>query len=164
MRGSKDALFTSARDGSGKDEYITPPWLFSFLNGQFGPFTLDAAADASNALCDEFYDGSPGSDGLTETWDGIVWCNPPYSGLGKWLKKGYDSVFAAKTATRVVMLIPARTDTKAFQAYAPQAVVFLLKGRLRFGDTKHCAPFPSAVLVFDRDLPPSVHFVDWRPA
>ena len=63
------------------------------------------------------------------------------------------------------MLVPARTDTKAFQAIAPHAVVFFLKGRLKFGaagKVKNSAPFPSAVIVFDRDLPASCHFVDWR--
>ena len=165
--------FTSAKTGTGSDVWTTPRWLFDFLDKEFGPFDLDAAASAENALCTDFYDEV--SDGLFHIWGGKVWCNPPYSDLGKWLKKGHDAVHVERTAERVVMLIPARTDTKAFQAYAPNAVVFFLKGRLKFGGVKkwsdhwnafvevqNSAPFPSAVIVFDRMLEPTVLFVDWK--
>jgi phage N-6-adenine-methyltransferase len=155
------ALLTSARDGSGSDVWTTPRWLFDMLDRELGPFGLDAAADDQNALCSLFFTAE--TDGLSGIWRGVVWCNPPYSGLAAWLKKGHDSVFVERTADRVVMLVPARTDTKAFQSFAPKAAVFFLKGRLKFGESKNSAPFPSAVLVFDRELPPSVHFVEWRP-
>jgi phage N-6-adenine-methyltransferase len=152
--------FTSAKTCTGSDTWTTPRWLFDFLDKEFGPFGLDVAASNENALCTLYF--TEETNGLTATWRGNVWCNPPYSGLAAWLKKGYDSVFTDKTAERVVMLIPARTDTKAFQAYASKGVVFFLKGRLKFGDSKNSAPFPSAVIVFDRELPASCHFVDWR--
>jgi phage N-6-adenine-methyltransferase len=153
--------FSSAKTGTGSDSWTTPRWLFDMLDREFGPFTLDAAASKENALCLSHY--SEEHDGLTGVWLGKVWCNPPYSDLAGWLAKGYRSVFMDKTADRVVMLVPARTDTKAFQAVAPHAAVFFLKGRLKFGDGKNSAPFPSAVLIFDRDIPPQVHFVEWKP-
>ena len=48
------------------------------------------------------------------------------------------------------MLIPARTDTKAFHDYIyGKAEIRFLKGRLRYGRAKWNAPFPSMVVVFD---------------
>ena len=48
------------------------------------------------------------------------------------------------------MLIPARTDTKAFHEYIyGKAEMRFVKGRLRFGNAKQNAPFPSMVVVFD---------------
>ena len=50
----------------------------------------------------------------------------------------------------VVMLIPARTDTKWFHEYIyNKAEVRFVKGRLKFGNSKNSAPFPSMVVVFN---------------
>ena len=50
-----------------------------------------------------------------------------------------------------VMLIPARTDTKAFHEYIyGKAEIRFIKGRLRFGGSKNSAPFPSMIVVFDK--------------
>ena len=55
-----------------------------------------------------------------------------------------------KNETKVVMLIPARTDTKYWHNYVMKASqILFVKGRLKFGDSKNCAPFPSAVVIFD---------------
>ena len=49
------------------------------------------------------------------------------------------------------MLIPARTDTKAFHEYIyGKAEIRFLKGRLRFNDSRNTAPFPSMVVIFGR--------------
>ena len=49
----------------------------------------------------------------------------------------------------VVALIAARTDTRWWHHdVARSAHVFLLKGRLRFGDGQQSAPFPSALVVW----------------
>ena len=47
------------------------------------------------------------------------------------------------------MLIPARTDTKAFHEYIyRKAEIRFVKGRLKFGNAQNSAPFPSMVVVF----------------
>ena len=47
------------------------------------------------------------------------------------------------------MLIPARTDTKAFHKYIyNKAEVRFIKGRLKFGGSKDAAPFPSMLVIF----------------
>lgn len=49
----------------------------------------------------------------------------------------------------VVMLIPARTDTRYFHDYIyGKAEIRFVKGRLKFGDGKSPAPFPSMVVIF----------------
>ncbi len=48
------------------------------------------------------------------------------------------------------MLIPARTDTKAFHEYIyGKAEIRFVRGRLKFGNAKNTAPFPSMVVIFD---------------
>ena len=50
------------------------------------------------------------------------------------------------------MLLPARTDTKWFHDYIyGKAEIRFIKGRLKFGDAKNSAPFPSMVVIFKRE-------------
>ena len=66
----------------------------------------------------------------------------------EWIQKGFEE--SQKEGTKVVMLIPARTDTKYWHKFVMRASeVYFVKGRLKFGDSKNSAPFPSAVVVFD---------------
>ena len=53
----------------------------------------------------------------------------------------------------IVLLIPARTDTKYFHEYIfPHAnTITFLKGRLKFGQSKNSAPFPSCIVYFGLD-------------
>lgn len=91
-------------------------------------------------------------DGLSLDWGGsTVFCNPPYgTALPKWIKKSYEE--AKKPGTTVVMLIPARTDSRAFHEYIyRKAEIRFIKGRLKFGGSKWNAPFPSMVVVFRRE-------------
>lgn len=75
-----------------------------------------------------------------------VFCNPPYGrAIKDWVKK------ASESNTLVVMLIPARTDTQYFHNYIynkPNVEIRFIKGRLKFGDSKNSAPFPSMVVIF----------------
>ena len=64
------------------------------------------------------------------------------------MNKAYNE--SRKENTKVVMLIPARTDTKYWHNYVMKAdEIHFVKGRLKFGDSENSAPFPSAVVVFD---------------
>jgi site-specific DNA-methyltransferase (adenine-specific) len=130
-------------------EWATPQDFFDKLNWRFGPFDLDPCATPFNTKCANFY--TPTENGLEKSWQGhTVFVNPPYGrGIDAWIKKGYEE--AQDMDTKVVMLIPARTDTKYWHDYVMKAeMVFFIKGRLKFGDSSNCAPFPSAVVVFSR--------------
>lgn len=77
-----------------------------------------------------------------------MFCNPPYGKeISKWVEKCYRE--GTKDNTLVVMLIPARTDTKYFHDYIlHRAEIRFVSGRLKFGDGKHGAPFPSMLVIF----------------
>lgn len=77
-----------------------------------------------------------------------VFCNPPYGRtIGEWVKKSYEE--SKQLGTIVVMLIPARTDTKWFHEYIyGKAEIRFIRDRLKFGGCKNAAPFPSMVVIF----------------
>ena len=131
-------------------DWATPQEFFDKLDWRFGPFDLDPCATLDTAKCLNFY--TPMEDGLTKDWEThCSFVNPPYGReIAKWIKKGYDE--GQKKNTKVVMLIPARTDTKYWQDYVMKAQeVYFIRGRLKFGESTNSAPFPSAVVVFESD-------------
>ena len=133
------ALFSSV-----KDDWPTPWEFFHNLDLEFD-FTLDVCATADNAKCLRYY--TPEQDGLSQPWEGIVWCNPPYGrGVGAWVQRAALSALAGAT---VVMLLPARTDTRWFHRWIyRRAEIRFLPGRLKFGGAKNSAPFPSIVCIW----------------
>jgi phage N-6-adenine-methyltransferase len=109
-------------------------------------FTLDACADSTNAKCEDYI--TEEENGLFQNWitEGAVWCNPPYGKeIGLWVKKAYEESLKGQP---VVMLVPARTCSKWWHDYAMKGNIDFLKGRLKFGDSKNAAPFPSALIIF----------------
>jgi len=132
---------------SATDLWATPQRLFDELHSEF-QFTLDVCAIPENAKCPQFY--SPTEDGLSQPWTGVCWMNPPYGrAIGLWVARAYR---AALTGATVVALLPARTDTTWWHDYVVKAKdIRFLRGRIRFGEAKYSAPFPSAVVVFDAD-------------
>ena len=128
---------------SGKDDWTTPQSLFDELHAEFD-FTIDGAASLENAKCPRYW--SEEIDALTQNWNyEAVFCNPPYSQWQKFAKKAYESRGLS------VLLLPSRTDTKAFHAYMyknPKVEIRFIKGRLKFGYAKNSAPFPSMIVIF----------------
>lgn len=134
----KDAAFSSATE-----EWATPKWLFDELHKQFG-FELDVCATDDNAKCSRYF--TKELDGLSRPWTGVCWMNPPYGEtIGLWMEKACR---AAEKGATVVCLVPARTDTSWWHDWAMKGEVRFLRGRLKFGDAKNSAPFPSAIVVF----------------
>jgi phage N-6-adenine-methyltransferase len=140
---TQQAMFSSKTG-----EWATPQEFFDKLNWRFGPFDLDPCATPHNTKCANFY--TEAEDGLTKDWSGhTAFVNPPYGrGIDRWIEKGYNTAKDGKS--KVVMLIPARTDTKYWHSFVMKASeVYFLKGRLKFGNSVNSAPFPSAIVVFD---------------
>ena len=138
----RDALFSSATD-----EWATPQELFDRLNDEFH-FTIDVCASKDNAKVNRFF--TKEQDGLKQDWTGeTVWCNPPYGRTVKaWIYKAYEHFIGGGIA---VLLIPARTDTKWFHEYVyGKAEIRFIKGRLKYGQAKYNAPFPSMIVIYKR--------------
>ena len=128
------------------EEWETPQWLFNKLDAEFH-FTLDPCATDLNCKCEKHY--TKEDDGLSKDWKGeTVFCNPPYGrDLQNWIKK--CATESKKNKTTVVMLIPSRTDIKAFHDYiANRAELRFIRGRLRFGEATAPAPFANMVVIF----------------
>lgn len=138
-----EGLFTSKTDN-----WATPQAFFDKLNDKYN-FTLDVCADMSNRKCELYY--SISDNGLEQDWsNNVVWCNPPYGKYIKfWIEKAANE---AENETKIVMLLPARTDTRYFHDFIynnPRAKIEFIKGRLKFGDSKNSAPFPSMIVIFN---------------
>lgn len=139
---------------SKKMDYCTPQDFFDELDAEF-VFALDAAATDKSAKCNRYF--TPETDGLKQPWDVpsgyAVFCNPPYGRqIGEWVKKAYGE--SVRTGGTIVLLIPARTDTKYFHRYIyDKAEIRFVEGRLRFtdedGNSYGPAPFPSMVVIYN---------------
>jgi len=146
------ALFTSSCS-----DWETPPEVYGPVVSEFG-LTLDAAASHLNAILPVYYSAT--ADGLQQAWNVPTWCNPPYGhgAAGHWVEKAAAESRAHRVP--VVMLLPARTDTRWWhRVVIPNyREIRFFAGRVQFrigGEPirdKHGravgAPFPSVLVVF----------------
>ena len=115
---------------SRSDRWNTPPDLLreieAFMPGYSDPCPAGAVL----------------ADGLALRWAGRVYLNPPYGRtIGLWIQKALS-----EPVQEIVMLLPARTETRWFQPLWGLPMCFV-RGRLCFSGQKANAPFPS-VLVY----------------
>jgi len=119
------------------DDWSTPKDFYQELDKEFN-FDFDPCPLRST------------TDGLSIDWNGSVFINPPYSNIKAFLEKGITEL-SKGNAKQLVYLVPARTDTKWFHdlVYNKSEIRFI-KGRLKFGDSKNSAPFPSMLIIFKK--------------
>lgn len=144
---TRNIMFSSA-----KQDWTTPDSLFNELNKEFN-FNTDAASSDENCKCEHHF--TEEDSGLDKEWMGSVWLNPPYNDCKTWLRKAFEE---SQHGSTVVCLVPARTDTQAFHDYCMNAEeIRLIRGRLKFGNSKNTAPFPSMIVVFgDNSTSPKI--------
>lgn len=142
---------------------------------RWGPFDLDVAAAEHNAKAPKFYTRE--DDGLTQPWslgvglprDINVWCNPPYSACGDWVRKAWEEWNGPLRPHLIAMLLPANRCEQPWwqdlvepfrdQPSSPLRVEFT-RGRMRFqrpgavvdprGDRP---PFGTALLIWQQVSP-----------
>lgn len=130
-------MFNKSLWSSLSSEWTTPVDLYNELDKEFH-FTLDPCPIG-------------GTNGLDITWTGNVYVNPPYGRhIIDWIAKGYYS--SLLTANVVVMLLPSRTDTIWWHEYVMEGEIRFIKGRLKFSGYNNGAPFPSAIVVFSKEI------------
>jgi hypothetical protein len=127
---------------------------------------VDVAADEESHWAPNWSDVQ--TDGLKQCWRGRVWCNPPYSDIGPWVRKAWKEWLSGRCSV-IAMLLPAnRTDQKWWQEDVEPArdgrslpgqglEVHFLPGRIRFGHPGNpkgfavgSPPFGCCLLVWRR--------------
>lgn len=124
--------------------------LYDVIGGPFGldpcsPVRTGAAAPVRARL--RF---TQANNGLLLPWKAdTVFMNPPYGReLPLWMAKAHSEAAQGMAGT-VFGLVPARSGTAWWHDHAAgHADVWLLRRRLRFGEAKNGAPFPSAIVVW----------------
>lgn len=154
MKG-QDVLFSSK-----SNEWETPQDLYDKLD-EIYHFTLDPCCTHENAKCKKHYTAE--ENGLLQDWSNdVVFCNPPYGrDIGRWVAKAYNE---STKGAKIVMLIPARVDTRWFHQYIYKKEsegirVEFIKGRLKFVNRSiqsfnsdgrlSPATFPSMLVYFN---------------
>lgn len=138
---NNDVIFSS-----NTTEWETPKDFYNCLDAEFH-FTLDPCATPENAKCPHYF--TKNQDGLKQFWgNDTVFYNPPYGRqIGKWVEHAFNTHWVNDNT--IVVLLPARTDTKWFHKYIyRKAEIRFIKGRLKFGGSKNNAPFPNMLVIW----------------
>jgi phage N-6-adenine-methyltransferase len=138
---------------SNDDTWTTPKDYYAKINKEFD-FGLDAAALASSTLVPDNWYGPDHPDfdrrdAFKRKWvndtNKPIWLNPPYGRtIKEWMAKAAQEAWVGGV---VVCLVPARTDTAWWHEHCIMHEVRFIRGRLKFGEQKNSAPFPSALVV-----------------
>jgi len=134
--------------------WTTPPEvleaLYPIVGGEFGLDPCSPVRRGPGAPVLARLRFTAEDDGLERPWRATsVFMNPPYGrGLGAWMAKARGEHLSGRVGL-IVALVPARTDTRWWhESVAGAADVWLLRGRLAFGDGSVPAPFPSAIVAW----------------
>lgn len=84
----QDTLFNLDQTELSTNDHYTPKWVFDLLRLTFD---IDVAAPPGGVPwipCKRYY--TQADDGLTQAWEGLVWCNPPFSNIEPWIDRLND--------------------------------------------------------------------------
>jgi phage N-6-adenine-methyltransferase len=138
------------------DQYETPRAFFDLCASIFGPFNLDACAEASTAKCAQYYTAEDSC--LRHPWGtreqpGNVWLNPPYSSgaLGPIMRYACQQTLDYLAST--LALFPIRRSEHAWFAECVcrgASLIMPVRGRIPFllGGVTQDAPNHASVLVW----------------
>lgn len=121
--------------GTGENEWYTPPDIIEAAREVLGAFDLDPASNdtAQETVRAKKY-FTQDDDGLTQEWHGCVWLNPPYSqpAITHFVEK-LVAEYQSGRVTEAILLTHNYTDTSWFHtaASACTAVCFT-RGRIAF--------------------------------
>jgi len=137
-RRAQERSYWGQGDKDDRDSRFTPPDFMAAIYTAFGEIDLDPCGHVlSPVIARRRILLSEGGDGLTDAWSGrLVFVNPPFSELLKWLQRAHGQ-WRAGTVETVVCLGPVRTDSRWFHdTLSADADIYLLRGRVRFLDPR----------------------------
>lgn len=137
---------------------LTPEYVLAPIREALGGIELDPCTTPENPVgAARWY--APPQDGAALPWDADrIFVNPPYGGAkDRWVSRCIE---AGAEGRRVILLIPAHTDTRIFQrAIRTASGLVFVQGRVKFGVLRPnrrqvAATHPSAILGWNVDLSP----------
>jgi hypothetical protein len=141
---------------------LTPRYVLDPIRAALGGIIdLDPCTEPDNPVgARRFY--CPPVDGAEEPWDAeSIFVNPPYGkARERWVNRCID---ASWQGSRIVLLMPAATDTRIFQeAFRYASCAVFVRGRLKFGAARDngrqaAASHPSALLGWNVELVECAH-------
>lgn len=139
---------------SDRTDWNTPANVIECVRACFGAIELDPCSNKrakTGALINLGPDWK--TDGLAARWYArSVYVNPPFDLLREFAAKAAGE-YAAGEAGEIVMLMPSRTDTRAWHDHvATAAAVCFWKGRIRFEGADGPCPFPTAFVYWGRNV------------
>ena len=137
---------------------LTPSYVLEPIRSVLGGIDLDPCTEPDNPTKAARFYCLPG-DGCSLPWDADrIFVNPPYSAAkDRWVNR---CLAEGATGRKIVLLIPAHTETRTFQtALAGCRTVLFVRARLRFGvlrdnGRQEAASHGSAIFGFNVDLSP----------
>lgn len=140
---------------------LTPAYVLEPVRRLLGGIGLDPCTEPDNPTGASRFYCLP-ADGCALPWDAPgIYCNPPYGAArDRWVER---CIGEAALGARIVLLIPAHPDTRAFQkAIAACTSILFVQGRLKFAVARACgrqeaASHGSALIGFNVDLAPLAH-------
>lgn len=141
---------------------LTPSYVLDLVRSDLGgTIGLDPCTLPTNPTgAASFYTAE--QDGLQRAWSRLesgrpsIFVNPPY---GKAREPWVDRCIAAgNRGQRVILLIPAATDTRIFKRAAESSsTIVFITGRVKFGTLRpnrrqHAASHPSALIGWNTEL------------
>ena len=148
---------------AGNQNWRTPNEFFDGVNDFVGGFDIDVCASNDNAKCEKYF--TIEEDALKQDWEGLCWCNPPYSNIKPFMQQAISQAYGNDVET--FMLIPANFDTKYYHELVFDMVefveaVYVVKGRLRFlGENNEplgTPKFPSVVIHYKHSPETPINF------
>jgi phage N-6-adenine-methyltransferase len=152
------------RDGAHPNQrQLTPAYVLDPVRKALGGYIgLDPCTEPDNP-CGAFQFYTPPQNGLTMPWwvAHTIYVNPPYSRAREpWVDR---CISEADMGRRIILLMPAATDTRVFQkAMLSAAEVVFIRGRVKFGILRpnrrqQAASHPSALIGWNVSLEACEH-------
>jgi hypothetical protein len=79
------ALFNMEQHQETSNDHYTPKWVFDLLNVEFDIDVASPPGGVPWIPAKRYF--TQFDDGLIQSWEGFIWCNPPYSNVQPWVDK-----------------------------------------------------------------------------